>query len=171
MNSIHVVEGPVGAGKSTYALDLASRMQGVHIALDEWFAKLFSPDRPSSDFVPWYMERKQRLLDLIWRHALSLAEAGTAPVLELGLVQRQAREDIYQRAREAGISLAVYMLDAPREVRRDRVRRRNDDRGATFFMVVPEAVFELASDLWEPPDDLEVCDHDIRFVSGTRHDY
>jgi hypothetical protein len=88
----------------------------------------------------------------------------------LGLVQRQAREDIYRRAREAGIRLAVYVLDAPREVRRDRVQRRNEDRGATFFMVVPEAVFELASDLWEPPDDLEVWKHDIRFVSGTGHD-
>jgi hypothetical protein len=33
--------------------------------------------------------------------------------------------------------------------------RRNEERGATFSMIVPLAVLELASDLWGPPDDAE----------------
>ena len=45
MPTVHLIEGPVGAGKSTYASALARRTNGVHIALDEWFAALFSPDR------------------------------------------------------------------------------------------------------------------------------
>jgi hypothetical protein len=31
-------------------------------------------------------------------------------------------------------------------------------------MVVPPDVFELASDLWEPPDETECLGRDIRFV-------
>jgi adenylate kinase family enzyme len=52
MPTIHIIEGPVGAGKSTYATALALRTQGIHIALDAWFATLFSPDRPDGDFIP-----------------------------------------------------------------------------------------------------------------------
>lgn len=65
MSRVHLIEGPVGAGKSTFGATLAASSNGVHIPLDEWFATLFSPDRPGGDFVPWYVERKERLLDLI----------------------------------------------------------------------------------------------------------
>lgn len=51
MPKVYLIEGPVGAGKSTYSAALARQTQGVHIALDEWFAALFSADRPASDFV------------------------------------------------------------------------------------------------------------------------
>ncbi|WP_197061693.1 deoxynucleoside kinase [Cedecea neteri] len=35
MNQIHFIEGPVGAGKSTYAKALAKTDGFTHIALDE----------------------------------------------------------------------------------------------------------------------------------------
>ncbi len=166
MAKIHLVEGPVGAGKSTYAVSLASRIGGVHVALDEWFARLFSPDRPDTDFVRWYIARKERLIDLIWNHARALLEAGTNPVLELGLIQRQSREAFYERVRTADAELVVYVLDAPRDVRRERVRRRNLERGSTFFAVVPDHIFEMASDLWEPPDEDEIAENHIQLVSA-----
>ena len=81
MPTVHLIEGPVGAGKSTFAAVLASRTDGVHIALDEWFAKLFSPDRPAGDFVSWYVDRKERLTDLIWRHSEHLLASGKDVIL------------------------------------------------------------------------------------------
>jgi predicted kinase len=164
---VHLVEGPVGAGKSTFAAALAPRLEGVHLALDAWFARLFSPDRPEGNFVPWYLERKDRLLDLIWDHSRSILGAGTDVILELGLIQRQRRMEFCQRIRDDGFGLVVYVLDAPREVRRERVRRRNIDKGPTFSIVVPDHVFDVASSLWEPPDEVEQCESKIRFVSET----
>ena len=89
MPKLHLIEGPVGAGKSTFAGALALRIGGVHIALDEWFARLFSPDRPATDVMPWYIEHKARLVDHIWNHAQALlawsqqpAPADIAPLLE-----------------------------------------------------------------------------------------
>lgn len=166
MPKIYLIEGPVGAGKSTYAAVLAARVGGVPIALDDWFARLFSPDRPSTDLMPWYIERKARLLDHIWRHAQALQACGITPVLELGLVERRSREAFYLRARDAGVELAVSLLTASREVRRERVMRRNAERGPTFSMVVPEAFFELASDVWEEPDELEIAEHRIEVISS-----
>ncbi|MBR1220208.1 AAA family ATPase [Bradyrhizobium sp. U87765 SZCCT0131] len=158
MSPIYLIEGPVGAGKSTFAQSLATRLPGTHIALDEWFAKLFSPDRPGQDVVTWYLQRKDRLLNVIWTHAAAMARAGQAPILELGLIQRQARYDLYARARDAGITLEVYVLDAAPDVRRQRVRQRNEQRGSTFSMVVPDHVFELASSMWQAPDRDEIAE-------------
>lgn len=165
MASIHLIEGPVGAGKSTFAAAVAREIGGVHLALDEWFARLFSPDRPSTDFVPWYVERKQRLLDHMWQHAVALVSAGTVPIVELGLIRRADRSELYGRADALGVDLMVYVLDVPRDVRRERVRRRNAERGPTFSMVVPEHIFDMASDMWEPPDELEVAERRIKVVS------
>jgi predicted kinase len=162
---IHLLEGPVGAGKSTYATTLAAQVGGVHLALDAWFARLYSPDRPSTGLMPWYMARKDRLVDLMWDHALALRVAGVTPILELGLVQRQARAEVYERARLAGVELRVHVLDADREIRRERVARRNTEQGPTFAMIVPEAVFDLASDAWEPPDLFEAEERHIEFIS------
>lgn len=168
MAAIHLIEGPVGAGKSTFASKLAREVGGVHVPLDQWFVRLFSPDRPATDLMVWYQERKRRLLDLIWTHAVALLSSGTTPVLELGLVRRDDRDEIYGRADEGGLEMIVHVLDAPRDVRRERVRRRNSERGATFFMVVPDSIFELASDAWEPPDDSEIRERGIHLVSSDR---
>lgn len=166
MPKIHLVEGPVGVGKSTYCKALAERSGGIHIALDEWFVRLFSPDRPDSDVALWYVQRNARLLDHIWQHTLALLAAGATPILELGLLQRQSRTDFYRRTRDAGFEVQVYVLQASRDLRRARVARRNEEKGPTFSMVVPEAFFEMASDMWENPDDIEVQENRIELISA-----
>jgi predicted kinase len=167
MARVHLIEGPVGAGKSTFAQDLSPRIQGVHIALDEWFAQLFSPDRPAADFVPWYVQRKDRLLELIWAHSRRLLAADRDVVLELGLIQRQGRVEFCRRVLAEGCDLRIHVLDAPLEVRRERVQRRNREGGPTFFMNVPDHVFDLASKLWEPPDEDECSEFRVEF-HGSR---
>lgn len=165
MPIIRLIEGPVGAGKSTFAADLAARTGGVHIALDAWFARLFSPDRPAGDFIPWYVERKERLLELIWAHSRAVLATGTDAILELGLIQRQPRMDFCRRVIDEGLELVMYELDAPRDLRRARVLQRNTERGATFSMVVPQHVFELASNMWEPSDEQERDEYRIEYPS------
>ena len=67
--------------------------------------------------------------------------------------------------RSNGICFTVHVLDAPLDIRRERVRRRNAEKGATFSMVVPDHIFEMASAMWEPPDDLELEEYE--FFSPT----
>lgn len=165
---VHLIEGPVGAGKSTYSSTLALQTHGVHVALDEWFATLFSPDRPSADFVPWYIQRKERLLTLIWSHSRRVLASGTDLILELGLIQRQSRVAFGRKIKNEGFDLLVHVLDAPVEIRRERVQRRNAEKGSTFAMVVPDHVFEMANNLWEAPDDIECNEFAVNFVSTVR---
>jgi len=167
MSRVHLLLGPVGAGKSTLAAQLAHEHGAIAFDLDDWMATLFGDDaRPVSGVMGWYVERTQRITRQIWSVARAILETGTDVVLELGLVQRRAREDFFRRLGEAEHQLRIYVLDAPRDERRRRVERRNAEQGSTFSMVVPSAVFELASDLWEPLDADECSGRDVLFFGA-----
>ena len=165
MAHIHLIIGPVGAGKSTLALELERQHGAVRLNLDEWMAVLFRPDRPGEGVLEWYVQRTARCLELIWSLTQRLMDANVNVVLEVGLIQRHERERFYAQVDACAYGLTVYVLDAPRAVRRERVERRNREQGETFSMVVPSHIFELASDSWEPPDELERSERDMRFVS------
>ncbi len=165
MATIHLVEGPVGAGKSTFVAELRSLHTAAGFILDAWFVRLYSPDRPAANLMEWYAARKARCMAQIWITACEVLDTGRDVVLELGLVERASRESFYAQVREAGYDLAVYLLDAPRDVRRDRVRQRNREKGPTFSMDVPDAFFELASDHWEPMDQTECEIYDVQVIT------
>ncbi|WP_257459188.1 AAA family ATPase [Archangium lipolyticum] len=165
MARLHLLVGPVAAGKSTFALQLGQRHRGVHLNLDEWMARLFSPDRPDFGVMDWYVERTARCIEQIWRLTTNMIDVGTDVILEIGLLQRCDRERLYERVDARGYDLTVYVLDAPRELRRERVQQRNHEKGETFSMVVPPHIFELASDMWEPLDEDECSGRDVRFIS------
>ena len=62
----------------------------------------------------------------------------------------------------------VYVLGASWEIRRDRVRKRKIQQGDTASMDVPDQFFEMASDMWEAPDEIECSGRDVRFISTER---
>jgi predicted kinase len=165
---IHLLVGPVGAGKSTFGLQLARETGAVRLTLDEWITALFRPDRPESGVIEWYVERAARCTERIWVVASAIAAAGVDVVLELGLLRKRDRERIYERIDAAGHALSVHALDAPRDVRRERVERRNREQGPTFSMLVPPDFFERASDFWEPLEPDECKGRDVRFLVTHR---
>lgn len=166
MSHIHLLIGPVGAGKSTLGLQLSQERRAVRLTLDEWMTALYGEDaRPSEGRIQWYMERTQRCLDLIWQLTRRLMEAGTEVVLEVGLIQREPRTSFYFRIDAEAYPHTVYVVDADRDIRRQRVLERNRQKGDTFSVEVPAEFFELASDLWEPPGADESQDREMRFVN------
>ena len=164
MSKIHLIVGPVGSGKSTFARQLCQEHNAVSLVLDEWMAQLFSADRPEEGTMEWYVERTERCIEQIWKVTEQLIATRTEVVLEIGLIQQPARQRLYRRVDAGGYPLTVYVLDAPRDVRWERVQRRNHERGDTFSMVVPSHIFEFASDLWEPLDEAECAGRDVRHI-------
>jgi predicted kinase len=164
MPRIHLVEGPVGAGKTTFAAELGKKHRAPCMILDDWFVNLFSPDRPAVGVLEWYAERKERCLSQLWKMASDIVDAGHDVVLEFGLIDRASRARLYGLVSTARYDLTVYVLDAPREVRRERVRDRNRDKGPTYSMEVSDHIFDVASNFWEPFDDDETGARDVRFI-------
>ena len=155
MAAVHLIEGPVGAGKSTRAGMMARELGVPWLDLDDWMVTLFRPDRPVEGFMQWYADRKNRCIEQIWRVTERLLAADIGVVLELGLVQRADRSAFYERVDRTGCDLSVHVLDVPRAARLERVRRRNAEQGETFKMAVSDEIFEIADAAWEAPDEIE----------------
>lgn len=99
MATIYLVEGPVGAGKSTFVAELRSLHTAAGFILDAWFVRLYSPDRPAANLMEWYAARKARCMAQIWITACEVLDTGRDVVLELGLVERASRESFYAQVR------------------------------------------------------------------------
>src|SRR5262245_56996663 len=102
--TLHVIFGPCGAGKTTYAHALARCEGAVAFVLDEWGARLFGPDVSGPLEFRWMRERLARCEAQIWLTATDVLAAGTSVVLDLGLMNRASRDRVRQIAQAKGLS-------------------------------------------------------------------
>ena len=102
MNTLHLIYGPQGAGKSTRAGELARIHRALPLAIDDWMGPLFGPDVPRPMDLAWVMDRVQRCESRIWLTAEAALRAGCAVVLDLGFMKRAQREAAAARGIELG---------------------------------------------------------------------
>jgi len=153
---LHLVFGPCGAGKTTYAHQLARREGAVPFVLDEWGVRLFGPDVQGPIDYGWMLERLGRCQALIWSTAVAVLDVGTPVVLDLGLMRRAHRERIRTMGEQAGLSMQWHFVDAPQEVRRARVAARNEAKGETFAREVSSEMFHMLEANYEAPSPAEL---------------
>lgn len=154
--TLHVIFGPCGAGKTTYAHALARREGAVAFVLDAWGARLFGPDVSGPLEFGWMRERLARCEAQIWLTATDVLAAGTSVVLDLGLMNRASRDRVRQIAQAKGLSPQWHFVDATQEVRRARVAGRNATQGETFVMEVSPEMFEFIEGVYEAPAPAEL---------------
>ena len=152
--TLHVIFGPQGAGKSTYARDLARRLPAVAFAIDDWMGRLYGPDMPEPLEFDWMMERVDRCESQIWATAAGVIAAGTSVVLDLGLMRRSDRARVAEIAKAVELPIQFHFVDAPPDVRRERVLGRQDGQGSRM-LVTPE-MFHFTEKAYEPPDATEL---------------
>ena len=149
--NVHLVFGPVGAGKSTYSRALAARERGVRFAIDDWMHELFAPDpAPPMDFA-WIMARVRRCEARIRATAADVLATGTPVVLDLGFMKAADRATFATWARALGHAAHAHYVHAPPPVRACRVRARNAARSDTFSFEVTPQMFEFMEHWFEPP--------------------
>ncbi|VWD48512.1 cell division protein ZipA [Burkholderia lata] len=163
----HIVFGPQGAGKSTYARTLAASSGGTRFSIDEWMAQLYGPDLPNPLELSWLMERVQRCERQIWGTAQQIAKNGGNVVLDLGFMKARNRSAFAERAMEAGISSELHFVTAPHDVRRGRVLTRNTEKGETFSFEVSPAMFDFMEKEFEAPTEIELASATVFDSHGT----
>ena len=154
--TLHVIFGPSGAGKTTYAHALARRERAVALILDEWMARLFGPDIPQQVEYDWLVERVGRCEAQVWSTAAAALGAGTSVVLDLGLMRKADRDRVRQIAEGAELPAQWHYVTAPLEVRRARVAERTQVHGAAFALQVNADMFEFVEGVFEAPDAAEL---------------
>lgn len=153
--TLHVLIGPVGAGKTTYARRQCAQSPAVLLDLDTWMVRLYGDDeRPADEVLQWYVERRERCRSLMWDLALDLLAHGLDVYLEIGLLGVSERGRFYLEVHARDVTMRVCVVDAPRDLRRARVQQRNE-HPHPYTQIVPPHFFEQASDAWQPPDEAE----------------
>lgn len=158
METVHIVFGPQGAGKSTYARALAADIAGVRFSIDEWMHELYAADSPTPLRLDWVMARVQRCERRIWAVASETALKGVDVVLDLGFMKAASRASFRALAMDAGLAMHSHFITAPVDIRRSRVMARNEERGATFSFEVTPAMFGVMESQFEAPSDDELGD-------------
>ena len=147
---IHLVFGPQGTGKSTYARALAQRLEGVRLSIDDWMGQLYGPDLPKSMNFAWITERVKRCEQRIWLTAADIAQTGVPVILDLGFMKMQNRTEFLARAADRQYPAQLHFITAPHAVRRTRVLTRNIDRGDTYSFEVTAPMFDFMEQEFEP---------------------
>jgi predicted kinase len=150
--TLHVIFGPSGAGKTTYAHTFARRERAVAFILDDWMARLFGADMPEPLQYDWMIERVGRCEAQIWSTAAAVLATGTSVVLDIGLMRKADRARVREIATATELPLQFHFVDAPQEVRRARVGERNVVRGESFAIEVSPDMFEFIEGVFEAPD-------------------
>jgi predicted kinase len=151
MPTMHLICGPVGAGKTTYALRLIQEHSAIHFSIDDWMTTLFWSDAPKPPSLDWALERTRRCDRQILRMSAQLARIGVDAVADLGFMKREHRESFRHDAAALGFQVQLHVVEADVGQRRQRVQKRNTHAREALSVEVPDDIFDWAETWYEPP--------------------
>jgi predicted kinase len=152
---IHLIVGNTGAGKTTYANKLKGEIKGLVFSIDFWNKTLFLPDKKPEDGLEWFLERIEREEAVMMELIIQLEAAGVDTILDLGFSKKTHRDKFRNFAKENGFETKLHYLDIPKEVRWERVKRRNNEKGESFAFEVSQADFDFMETWFEKPSKSE----------------
>lgn len=153
---IHLIVGNTGSGKTTYSNKLKYETNGVIFSIDKWNKTLFLPDKKETDGLDWFLERIERAEDIIQNLVAQLEDAGTDAILDLGLSKFKHRQKFRDFAHSNGFSITLHFLDIAKEVRYERIQKRNLEKGDTFEFEVTKENFDFMESWFEVPTQEEM---------------
>ncbi|MBC85979.1 MAG: Zeta toxin [Bdellovibrionaceae bacterium] len=159
---IILIAGSTGAGKSTYANQLAHDLPGLVYSIDQWMRSLYWQDMPKDPDIKWfqenqqwYVERIQRCEEKIRSIAFKSEEIGQNSLLDLGFSTKDHRASFIQPFVKKGYKVETHFLNIDPEIRWDRVQKRNGEKGETFAMNVDRGMFDYMESIFQAPDENE----------------
>ncbi|MGC9403168.1 AAA family ATPase [Vibrio genomosp. F10] len=156
MARLIMVCGPTGVGKTTYSLALCKGINALRFSIDPWMQNLFSKDMVTLDY-DWMMERINRCYVQIWEISEQILTLDGAVVLDLGFTTKAQRQHFVVLAKALGVNAEIHYLDAPTDIRRQRVNKRNLEQDPDVYAFeVTNAMFNFMEPRFEVPDEQEL---------------
>lgn len=156
MARLILVCGPTGVGKTTYSLRLSKEIGAVRFSIDPWMQTLFSKDMVSLDYS-WMVERVNRCYEQIWHVSEQILALDGNVLLDLGFTTKAQRDVFSSRARGLDINSEIHYLDAPKDIRKKRIEKRNVEKDPTVYAFeVTDMMFNFMEPKFEVPSQAEL---------------
>ena len=155
---IHLIVGNTGSGKTTYSMELKRNNNGIIFSIDKWNKTLFLADKKPNDGLEWFLERIDRAEEIILELLKQLENSKTDSILDLGLSKLEHREKFRRFAELNGYKLKTHFIDISKEIRLERVLKRNNEKGDTFEFEVSRENFDFMESWFEKPSEKEMDD-------------
>ncbi|MEZ5007973.1 MAG: ATP-binding protein [Chitinophagales bacterium] len=153
---IHLIVGNTGSGKTTYSNELKRKTNGVVFSIDKWNKTLFLDDKKPTDGLEWFLERIERAENVIMDLVKQLENSKTDSILDLGLSKFEHREKFRKFADLNNYQLTMHFLDISKDIRLNRVMKRNAEKGQTFEFEVTKENFDFMENWFEKPTEEEM---------------
>ncbi len=142
MATLYIIQGFLGAGKTTFSKQLAKETHSIRLNADEWVARRFSLQEQENNWEACFT----KALDVIWWDTKKLLREGTDVILDIGFWTKQSRDEARQKAVEYNTHLKHYYIFAPDEVLLKRLEQR---RGPVALHNIKN--FHLLKKVFEEP--------------------
>ncbi len=123
MSVLYIVQGFLGAGKTTWSKVFAQSSGAVRLNADEWCMSNFAEAEWTRDWDGCF----SKSIVFLWEETEHRLSAGEDVILDFGFWSRASRDDARDKARRWQAELRHYYLVAPDEVLIERVSRRGDE--------------------------------------------
>lgn len=156
MARLILVCGPTGVGKTSYSLSLCREIGAIRFSIDPWMQTLFSEDMTSLDYS-WMIERVSRCYEQIWQVSEQIIVLNGNVVLDLGFATKAQRDLFSNRAQKLDVNAEIHYLDAPKDIRKKRVEKRNMEKDPSVYSFeVTNMMFNFMEPKFETPDQKEL---------------
>jgi predicted kinase len=150
--TLYCIYGTIAAGKTTLARELAAEHGAVLLCEDEWLVRLEAEIASFDDF----RKHARRLRAAIGPHVVELLRLGISVVLDFPANTPSDRAWIRSLFEAGNAAHELHVIDAPDDVCRARLRRRNETKPeGLYFGHVPEEFFDPVTRLIVPPAEAE----------------
>jgi len=160
---IHLICGPIGAGKTTNAIKIAKVCNAIRFSEDEWLERLFVPDapegllkKPMNIVGAWAGEKYQRCREQIWLICDDLLKQNIDIVIDGSAANKEQRDFIRNKALLYKVDFQLYYVNEDKDIREKRVLKRNKERGETYSLEVTPDMFVHAETFFIAPKDEEL---------------
>jgi adenylate kinase family enzyme len=88
---IRLIVGDAGSGKTTNATELKRKTNGIIFSIDKWNKTLFLVDKKPNHGLKWFLERIDRMEEIIIELTQQLEKSKTDSILYLELSKFEHR--------------------------------------------------------------------------------
>ncbi|MGJ8657905.1 MAG: AAA family ATPase [Akkermansiaceae bacterium] len=121
-SKIHLISGRTGAGKTTIAKQMESDFPAFRVSHDELLVSLYGDEIGAGEFQACC----RKINDVVWRQVAQLSALEVDVVIE-GWGTRSLRDQARKELDRLNVSYEFYFVDCPRNIRLERVRKRNQN--------------------------------------------